>query len=125
MPYHAIIRYGYFRCAEFDKDRGWVERNIAVPRRNGDDILFAGKMFTWNIRDMKTEVSIGYQATWIDEIHIYHTQNHSREVYDGPDARRLDHYIYAYDNHTAEAIRTTAEEVTQQFISGPPGRKKS
>ncbi|HUN31368.1 MAG TPA: hypothetical protein VMU95_05055 [Trebonia sp.] len=77
---------------EQDKTREWVEEQVAAPRREGRDILFAGQVLSWkHIR------AISISKTSPDPS----TSPYTRRRGAGPTA--------------------SAEDVTHEFITGAPG----
>ena len=110
MPYHVRItsrdplRRSHDALA-LDKDAAWIEEHVAAPRRAGRDIFVDGQVFSWG---------------GIDEIHITETDQTSDQLFPQIRARRQrdgisvpvpDHWYVARDGR----------EVTEQFITGPPG----
>jgi predicted nucleotide-binding protein len=96
-----------------DKEAGWVEEHIAAPRREGRAIFMVGRVYSWDA---------------IYEIHIYHSDQTSEEVLaeyrrrmtanTGPGHQSL---TWVYKMSAADIVADERNEVTERFITGPPG----
>lgn len=110
MPYHIriVARDPERRSPDLlalDKDADWIEEHIVAPRREGRDIFIGGQVLSWD---------------GINQIHITETDQTSDQLLPqirvrgqakGAATPWLDRWDLASDGR----------EVTEQFISGPPG----
>jgi len=110
VPYHVRITSREPRrrsndALALDKDVDWIEEHVVAPRREARDIFIDGQVFSWDS---------------IDEIHITETDQTSDQLLPEIRAQRQrsgvsvpipDRWFVAKDGR----------EVTEQFISGPPG----
>jgi predicted nucleotide-binding protein len=110
VPYHVRItardpqRRSHDALA-LDKDADWIEEHIAAPRREGRDIFIGGQVFSWD---------------GIDQIHITETDQTSEQLLPQIRARRqVDRVVTAIPDRWY--VARDGREVTEQFISGPPG----
>jgi hypothetical protein len=88
-----------------DKDADWIEEHIAAPRREGRDIFIGGQVFSWD---------------GIDQIHITETEQTSDQILPQIRARRqMDRVVTPIPDRWY--VARDGREVTEQFISGPPG----
>lgn len=96
MSYKVIIRVVRGSWSEYlqesDKSRIWVEEQIAAPRREGRDILFAGKVLNWRV---------------INTIQIFESSQPTPSPYDRGRRNSNNQYI--------------EKDVTHEFIAGAPG----
>jgi hypothetical protein len=83
--------------AEQDRDRDWVEEHVAAPRREGRDILFAGRVLSWN---------------QVRSIQIFETS---------PAASSSSPYQRGRRNDERNAF---PKDVTHEFITGAPGAQR-
>jgi predicted nucleotide-binding protein len=88
-----------------DKDEAWLEQHILAPRRQGRDIFIAGQVYSWDD---------------IDEIHISQTDLPSSDLVPQIRARRRTEGI-AVPIEDGWYVAYEGEEVTERFITGPPG----
>lgn len=114
MFYHIrITPTGGQRAREdalaLDKDAAWIEEHIIAPRREGTAIFVDGRVFTWD---------------GIDEIHITETEQTVEQLI--PQARaRLRESGLITTTPDKWFVVTDACDVTEQFITGPPGTGRS
>jgi len=110
VPYHVRItsrdpRRRSHDALALDKDADWIEEHIAAPRREGRDIFIDGQVFSWES---------------IDQIHITETEQASDQLLPQIRARRqMDRVVTPIPDRWYAA--RDGREVTEQFISGPPG----
>ena len=110
MPYHILVvpERSIDKRVVFDKEAKWIEESIVAPRREGRDIFFGGRLYSWND---------------IREIHIYYTGQSSQvilnEYNDRINKKYRDQAPYHRVSNAFDLIHD--EEVTERFISGPPG----
>lgn len=88
-----------------DKDAAWIEEHVVAPRREGRDIFIDGQVFSWDS---------------IDEIHITETDQTSGQLLPQIRARRQRDGI-SVPIPARWYVAKDGQEVTEQFISGPPG----
>jgi predicted nucleotide-binding protein len=110
VPYHVRItpkdpRRRSHDALALDKDADWIEEHIAAPRREGRDIFVDGQVFSWDS---------------IDQIHITKTDLASDQLLPQIRARRrMDRVVVPIPDRWY--VARDGREVTEQFISGPPG----
>jgi predicted nucleotide-binding protein len=105
MPYHVkIVSSKGAVLVEADKNERWIEEHIAAPRRNGADILFDGAVLAW--ANVKT-------------IHVVHSDESFKEWRNDPG--NDDGFLTR--DELKEAFVDIGDDVTYQFITGPPGRQ--
>lgn len=110
MPYHVRITSKEPQrrsndALALDKDAAWIEEHIAAPRREGRDIFIDGQVFSWDS---------------IDQIHITETDQTSDQLLPQIRARRQMESVVTWIPDRWYVARD-GREVTEQFISGPPG----
>jgi hypothetical protein len=109
VPYHVRItpkdleRRRHDALA-LDKDASWIEENIVAPRREGRDIFVDGRVFSWED---------------IDQIHITQTDQTSEQLLPEIRARRQRSGGMVLPDRWY--VAREGREVTEQFITGPPG----
>jgi predicted nucleotide-binding protein len=111
MPYHVrITSKDSLRrqndALALDKDAGWIEENIVVPRRAGRDIFVDGQVFSWES---------------IDKILITQTDQPSRELIPLIKGRRRTDPGMALQIPDRWYVVSEGRDVTEQFITGAPG----
>jgi predicted nucleotide-binding protein len=102
VPYHVRINFkdSYQEFYALDKDADWIEQRIAEPIRKGRDAFIDGQVISWpDIR----------------EIHIVQTEPASTP----PDATASG--LVFPDIARWNPISSIGLDVTEQFITGPPG----
>lgn len=88
-----------------DKNADWIEEHIAAPRRQGRDIFISGQIYSWDT---------------IDQIHITETGEAAELLI--PRLRLSKRFRSAYLGlPDGWAVAHEGREVTEQFITGPPG----
>jgi predicted nucleotide-binding protein len=110
VPYHVRItsrdpqRRSHDALA-LDKDADWIEEHVVAPRREGRDIFIDGRVFSWDS---------------IDQILISETDQTSDQLLPQIHARRRSKpgVMWISDRWY---VASDGREVTEQFISGPPG----
>lgn len=110
MPYHVRItsrdpRRRSRDALALDKDAAWIEEYIASPRREGRDVFIDGQVYSWDS---------------IDQIHITETDQTSDQLLPQIHARRQMRRVVT-STPDRWYVAKDGREVTEQFISGPPG----
>jgi len=110
MPYHVRItpngrQHSTRDALALDKDADWIEEHIAGPRRVGRDIFIDGQVLSW---------------AEVNQIHIMETSETSDQLLPKIRASRQRNPVLSV---TPDRWYVTKEgrDVTDQFISGPPG----
>ena len=110
MFYHVRItpkgrQSGSQDALALDKDADWIEEHITVPRRQGRDIFVDGRVFSW---------------TDVGQIHITETDQTVEQLI--PQMRvRLAQSGLITATPDKWYVVTDGRDVTEQFITGPPG----
>jgi predicted nucleotide-binding protein len=113
VPYHVrITSKDSLRrqndALALDKDAGWIEENIVVPRRADRDIFVDGQVFSWES---------------IDKILITQTAQPSRELIPLIKGRRRTDPGMTPQMPDRWYVVSEGRDVTEQFITGSPGAK--
>jgi predicted nucleotide-binding protein len=88
-----------------DKDADWIEEHITAPRRQGHDIFVDGRGFSW---------------ADVEQIHITETDQTVDQLIPQMDARLTESGLITA-TPTKWYVVTDGRDVTEQFITGPPG----
>lgn len=110
MPYHVRItskdpQRRSRDALALDKEAGWIEEHIAAPWREGRGIFVDGQVFSLDS---------------IDQIHVTETAQTSDQLLPQIRARRQASRVVTTTPDRWYVARE-GREVTEQFISGPPG----
>lgn len=112
MPFHVRITHRdplrrHEDTVVLDKDEDWLEREVVEPRREGRPMFLGGKVIEWDD---------------VDKIHITETREPSSALL--PRIRaELSASSWVGDADAEWHLAKDAPDVTEDFLSGPPGRQ--